>query len=193
MRRRGYRLPFRLLMRSIVRRAPRTDLLTGLGTGSVLERDLRRLLRQRPLSLVVFDVDGLRPIGDRYGHAAGDAVLRELAEIVRDEAVKRAARGYRCDGDRFALLLPSASHQEAREAEEVAQAVRGRFAETIVSIDGCAEPIGGLTLAAGGTCSTVPRLWRATARRGVSSVLQQALIEVGKAKAAGGNCVRIRR
>jgi diguanylate cyclase (GGDEF)-like protein len=65
------------------------------------------------LSLAMFDVDHFKQINDQHGHAAGDAVLRELVR-----RVQRRTRGSdllgRMGGDEFALLLPDASVEQAR-------------------------------------------------------------------------------
>ena len=88
----------------------RTDPLTGLGNRVALEEDLPRLRaaarrRKAPLSLVAIDIDGLKDVNDRSGHAAGDQLLAHFADVLR-----KTARGQdlavRTGGDEFALLLP---------------------------------------------------------------------------------------
>lgn len=88
----------------------RTDPLTGLGNRVALEEDLSRLRaaarrRKTSLSLVAIDIDGLKDVNDRNGHAAGDQLLAHFADVLR-----RTARGQdlavRTGGDEFALLLP---------------------------------------------------------------------------------------
>ena len=88
----------------------RTDPLTGLGNRAALEEDLPRLRAaarrgKAPLSLVAIDIDGLKDVNDRNGHAAGDQLLAHFADVLR-----KTARGQdlavRTGGDEFALLLP---------------------------------------------------------------------------------------
>src|SRR5919109_98443 len=57
------------------------------------------------LALIVFDLDDFKEINDRIGHLAGDAVLAEVAERVRD-VVRSADIACRVGGDEFAVILP---------------------------------------------------------------------------------------
>jgi hypothetical protein len=64
------------------------DALTGIHNKryllEFLDRELARSARhQRPLALVLFDIDHFKAVNDRWGHLAGDALLRELAALVR--------------------------------------------------------------------------------------------------------------
>ncbi|MBW3556232.1 MAG: diguanylate cyclase [Actinobacteria bacterium] len=86
------------------------DPLTGLLNRRALERDLARELAQvhrgsRRLSLVMSDLDGLKEINDRQGHAAGDRALCRLADSVC-AALRGGDSAYRLGGDEFVLLLP---------------------------------------------------------------------------------------
>jgi diguanylate cyclase (GGDEF)-like protein len=86
------------------------DELTGVHNRRKLEEELAREFAlatryQRPLTLVLLDVDGLKAINDRHGHRAGDAVLRQLADLVGRE-VRREVVFARLGGDEFALLCP---------------------------------------------------------------------------------------
>ena len=64
-----------------------TDPLTGLGNRRGLERDLAKaMLRSRrldhPLALLYMDVDDLKVVNDRFGHAAGDETLRVVGNVI---------------------------------------------------------------------------------------------------------------
>lgn len=88
----------------------RTDELTGLANRrAFLEQGtaaLDRALRYgRPLSIVMCDIDHFKPINDTHGHAAGDSVLRAVAERLR-RAARAADITGRLGGEEFALLLP---------------------------------------------------------------------------------------
>ena len=93
------------------------DALTGLHNRryfhETLQREVARAQRyNRTLALLVFDVDDFKAINDRIGHLAGDAVLAEAAERVRD-VVRSADVACRIGGDEFAVILPESSLQHA--------------------------------------------------------------------------------
>lgn len=89
-----------------------------------LDRELVRSQRhQRPLSLVMFDIDHFKSINDTHGHLAGDAVLRELCNRIRP-AIRKDEVMARYGGEEFAVLLPEATAADARKfAERVRQLV----------------------------------------------------------------------
>jgi diguanylate cyclase (GGDEF)-like protein len=96
----------------------RIDPLTGLGNrrgfDEALGRHINLAQRSRaPLSIVVSDLDDFKSVNDRYGHLAGDQVLRAAAD-----AVARALRGhdesFRWGGDEFAVILPQTDLTGAR-------------------------------------------------------------------------------
>ena len=99
------------------REMARTDELTGLANRrAFLEQGaaaLDQALRYgRPLSLVMCDIDHFKPINDTHGHAAGDAVLRAVAERLR-RAARVADISGRLGGEEFALLLPETGEEAA--------------------------------------------------------------------------------
>jgi two-component system cell cycle response regulator len=73
-----------------------------------------------PMACLLLDIDHFKRINDTYGHAAGDAVLRQLAELL-----KRASRAedlvFRYGGEEFAAVLPNAT---ARAAVQIAERIR---------------------------------------------------------------------
>jgi diguanylate cyclase (GGDEF)-like protein len=93
------------------------DALTGLHNRryfhETLSRECARAHRyERKLSLIVFDLDDFKEINDRIGHLAGDTVLAEAAERVRD-VVRTADIACRVGGDEFAVILPESSLDDA--------------------------------------------------------------------------------
>ena len=93
------------------------DALTGLHNRrffhETLGREVARAHRyERKLALIVFDLDDFKAVNDRIGHLAGDAVLAEAAERVRD-VVRSADIACRVGGDEFAVILPEASLEDA--------------------------------------------------------------------------------
>ena len=86
------------------------DSLTGLYNRtfffSALEREIARGDRSgRAFCLVMLDLDDLKTINDRYGHVAGDQVLRAVADVVRN-GVRKIDVAARYGGDEFVALLP---------------------------------------------------------------------------------------
>jgi diguanylate cyclase (GGDEF)-like protein len=71
-----------------------------------LERELSRARRyDRPLALMMFDIDHFKRCNDTYGHRAGDHVLRHMADLVRQRARKVDVVA-RYGGEEFAVILP---------------------------------------------------------------------------------------
>jgi two-component system cell cycle response regulator len=99
-----------------------TDPLTGLpnhrALQTLLEQECDRARRYgHPLSLLFFDGDRFKQVNDRYGHAIGDVVLRELGERVR--SVMRAGDTVgRFGGEEFLVFLPETDLQEAKNVAE---------------------------------------------------------------------------
>ena len=97
-----------------------TDPLTGLGNRRAFDRDVRRELaramrHERRFSVAVLDLDGLKAVNDRDGHAAGDAALRQLGGAL-SASLRTADRAYRLGGDEFAVLLPETPPGDAESA-----------------------------------------------------------------------------
>ncbi len=96
-------------------RLARTDSLTGLGNSrdfnARLEEELHAARgREGVFSVCVFDVDDFKSVNDRYGHAAGDRVLADLAARLRQDG-----EAFRLGGDEFVLILPDKDEEEAVE------------------------------------------------------------------------------
>jgi diguanylate cyclase (GGDEF)-like protein len=95
------------------------DSLTGLHNRryfhETLAREVDRADRyQRRLSLVIVDVDGFKEINDRIGHLAGDSVLAEIADRIR-QVVRSADIPCRVGGDEFAVILPEVEVGQAQQ------------------------------------------------------------------------------
>jgi diguanylate cyclase (GGDEF)-like protein len=93
------------------------DALTGLHNRryfhETLAREVARAHRyDRNLALIIFDLDDFKAINDRIGHLAGDGVLAEAAERIR-EAVRSADFACRVGGDEFAVILPESKLADA--------------------------------------------------------------------------------
>jgi diguanylate cyclase (GGDEF)-like protein len=95
-----------------------TDALTGLcnrrGFDQVIEREWQRSKRaQSPIALLMIDVDWFKAYNDKYGHQAGDKVLKAIAACIGDAARRPADLSVRYGGEEFAVLLPGESTEGA--------------------------------------------------------------------------------
>ena len=112
----------RKLMEQELERLATHDPLTGLFNRRQLERQLndemaRSERYQRPLSLLWLDVDHFKSINDRYGHLAGDQVLRELSRVLQS-SVRSVDYVARYGGEELVIILPEVDESEAREMAE---------------------------------------------------------------------------
>lgn len=108
------------------------DVLTGLNNRrkfeELLHQELERTSRyQRPFAVIMFDIDHFKRINDRHGHDIGDAVLSELAAIIREQ-VRDSDVPARWGGEEFIVLLPETGTEGARQA---AEGLRRRIAGTL--------------------------------------------------------------
>jgi diguanylate cyclase (GGDEF)-like protein len=95
-----------LHQRNLYEKQSRTDALTGLDNRREFTFNLERaLMVGEPLSLLLIDIDHFKQINDRYGHAAGDAVLIAFAGQLRELFTQPNARVARIGGEEFAVLL----------------------------------------------------------------------------------------
>ncbi|HEX4074492.1 MAG TPA: GGDEF domain-containing protein [Candidatus Acidoferrales bacterium] len=94
------------------------DQLTGLynrrsGEQRLAEEISRAVRHERPLTVLLMDLDGLKQINDRLGHAAGDLVLKGFAERLQ-RAIRGSDLAVRLGGDEFMVLLPECRADEVR-------------------------------------------------------------------------------
>jgi len=106
-----------------------TDALTGAlnrrAMFDLLQREIDRDRRYtHTLSLIVFDVDHFKQVNDRHGHAAGDAVLRHVAELAR-AAIRSSDSLARYGGEEFVVIATETSEEQASHlAERIRLALR---------------------------------------------------------------------
>jgi diguanylate cyclase (GGDEF)-like protein len=97
----------------VLRRHALEDPLTGLGNRRSAEHRLAGLRpADQPLSLAVVDVDRFKEVNDQASHTSGDAVLRRVADLLREHS-RAGDEVYRWAGDEFLVVLPTATEPQA--------------------------------------------------------------------------------
>jgi diguanylate cyclase (GGDEF)-like protein len=137
--------------------AATTDAKTGLLNATAWEqlakREMNRADRERkPVSVLIVDVDRFKLVNDRFGHMAGDVVLRGIGRRLQTEVREYDSVG-RFGGEEFVVVLPNANESEALV---IAERLRSRVNELHVSqmVDGL-EDFGDspLSISIGVACS----------------------------------------
>lgn len=137
--RRGYLITLRETLRSqrlaaentALARLSSTDPLTGLANRRAFTERLERLWAEtrtgQPFALLLVDVDHFKRFNDLYGHGAGDACLREVADLLRAHAARSDDLVARYGGEEFAFLLPRLDRASALAlAERIRIALEAR-------------------------------------------------------------------
>jgi diguanylate cyclase (GGDEF)-like protein/PAS domain S-box-containing protein len=118
-----------LKLREKLREEAIHDPLTGLFNRRFLEENLTRELhrarrRNSPLCVAMLDLDQFKHLNDTFGHDAGDALLRQLGQMLR-EKLRKSDIACRYGGDEFVLVLPDSSLADAeRRVEQIRVLVR---------------------------------------------------------------------
>jgi len=117
-----------------------TDELTGLSNHrrfrQILSKEVERAKRfDRPLSVVMLDLDDFKAINDTHGHLQGDRVLREVGQILRAES-REVDEPARYGGEEFAIALPETRIDGAME---VGERIRRRLEAARIPIDAHGE------------------------------------------------------
>lgn len=106
------------------------DGLTDLGNRRYFDAQLSSLWgtamrHSQPLSLLLIDIDYFKKYNDQYGHIRGDAVLREVAQLLAGSLQRSSDQCFRYGGEEFCVLLPDTDRDGAAEvAERIAVRVR---------------------------------------------------------------------
>ena len=114
-----------------------TDPLTGLNNRRFLESHLPTVIQRaradnKPLSVLIADIDHFKKINDGWGHDAGDRVLKEFARRLRD-SLRGSDLACRFGGEEFVVVMPEA---DARTAQLIAERLRCMIADAPFDIVG---------------------------------------------------------
>lgn len=121
-----------------------TDPLTGLHNRRYLDSHLQTLLdraivRKRPLSVMITDLDRFKSINDSFGHLGGDEVLREFAQRLRQN-VRGIDLACRYGGEEFVVVMPDT---DSEDAAKVAERIRAETAKNLFEMpsSGLSTPV----------------------------------------------------
>jgi diguanylate cyclase (GGDEF)-like protein len=112
-------------LRSQSIRDPLTNLFNRRFMEESLELELRRAARnQRPLGVIMLDLDSFKSFNDNYGHAAGDTLLKELGTLLQTN-IRAEDIACRYGGEEFTLILPEGNLEITRQrAETLREAIK---------------------------------------------------------------------
>jgi len=140
------------------------------------EEKKRAVRYDLPLSVIMIDIDWFKKLNDGYGHEAGNAVLKELARVIK-ECIRDVDIFARYGGEEFVVILPQTPSDEARR---IGERIRSQVAATVIDIG----PKGTVKITVSIGVSSYPENGRSEEE--LVSVADQALY---KAKGSGKNLV----
>jgi two-component system cell cycle response regulator len=157
-----------------------TDYLTSLATRKIFEDALsgeitRAHRHNRPLSMVMVDVDFFKKVNDGHGHDAGDAVLAHIGRLLK-AAVRESDVAGRLGGEELGILMPETRLQDA---VVLAERVRESLAAVPITLRTAT-----VSVTASFGCATL------LANDDASALFRRADEKLYEAKHAGRNCVR---
>lgn len=166
-----------------LQRLSNTDALTQVGNRAyfdhALQTEHKRASRQKqPLALLMFDIDHFKSINDSWGHPAGDACLRYLADFLRSKVLRAGDVLARYGGEEFVVLLINST---LGDALDVAEDLRAEIATLEIPIEGKHLRI----TASFGVASAIP-----TSLTTAATLVADADKALYEAKHHGRNCVR---
>src|SRR5947209_557255 len=163
------------ILASRATRDPLTGLPNRAALSEAMEQEIRATGRLSPPALLLIDLDGFKGVNDTDGHLAGDAVLKGVADLLREQ-VRDGDLACRLGGDEFAVLLPRTSRAQATK-------VAKRIVEASRSAAGLASPSARVHLSMGVGWLATP-----TDPDELVAITDAAMYA---AKATGGDAVRV--
>jgi diguanylate cyclase (GGDEF)-like protein len=162
-----------------------TDALTGLANrrsfDEAMAREWRRAQRAgEPLALAMIDVDCFKLYNDTYGHQAGDACLREVAQVLGTGVHRATDVAARYGGEEFAFIAPLTN---AEQATEIAEKIRAALQALAIPHERTISGAGCVTISVG-VASIIPG-----DKQEPELLLQAADQALYRAKDKGRNCV----
>lgn len=130
-----HEISYRRGLEKVLRRSATTDPLTNIYNRrhflQLGEKEIARSKRyQRPLSVMLIDLDNFKQVNDTLGHSAGDEVLKHLANVISHNLRRNDIFG-RIGGDEFAVITPELDIEEALKlAERLRQSMEGPTADS---------------------------------------------------------------
>jgi diguanylate cyclase (GGDEF)-like protein len=142
----------------LVRRLAEIDALTSLPNRGKLMEDLNSILKRTVEEscrgyLIFMDLDDFKNVNDTYGHLAGDALLRQIGQVLANETATLGA-SYRYGGDEFIILALNKSEEELGRIRDL---LLGRFSRDWHIDDNaifCGVSIGAVAIPGGGGKTT---------------------------------------
>ena len=112
---------------------PLTSLYNRRYMEIMLSHELQRAERAGySVSLIMIDIDHFKKLNDKYGHPAGDEVLRRLATLMKSQ-IRRADIACRYGGEEFLIILPETTREIAAKR---AESLRAAFADLVIEHEG---------------------------------------------------------
>jgi diguanylate cyclase (GGDEF)-like protein len=165
-----------------LRRLAETDPLTNLlnrrafiESGADAMRYFQRY--NRSIAMLMVDIDHFKRVNDQHGHAAGDAVIRRIGELIA-QTLRETDKVARFGGEEFVVLLREVSEHEAHD---LAERIRLVIADGSIAFDGKELAV---TVSIG--CAAVTGH-----DRDVEELIERADRALYAAKSAGRNCIRL--
>lgn len=158
---------------------PLTELFNHRYFQETLAHEFTRAKRyEKPLSLMVIDIDFFKKFNDTYGHLVGDKVLRHVARMLNSSVREQIDTVARYGGEEFVVILPETSIEGARQ---FAERIRVKVEQTPLHDDGQDLSV---KLSIGVSCTMVTKCEK------TSDLIEAADIALYKAKDSGRNQVQ---